>query len=154
MQTNYNFISEHAKQYGISQAVVLHTIIYFVLRNKKYKRNEIAGRYWVFNSSNQWQYFFPFLSKHQIYRCFKDLTKKEAILEDSFNKMGYDRTLWHTLSDALLNDCIRDSYWKNRVTKMQEPVANVQKSHCKSATPIPYIYTTDNIDVLDGIEPY
>jgi hypothetical protein len=75
-------------------------------------------------------------------------------VEDSFNKRGYDKTLWHTLSDSLFKECIKDSYWQNRVANMQKPIAKLQKSRCKIAKPIPNIYTTDNIDILDGIEIY
>jgi len=149
MQQNYTFIGEHAEKYGVNSAVILHTIIFFVLSNRKSKTNYISGKYWVFNSSNKWQYFFPFLSKHQIYRCFKELVAAGAIIEGSYNKKGYDKTLWHTLSDSLLKECIKDSYWKNR---MRKPIANLQKGRCKSATPIPNINTT--IDILDEIEPY
>ena len=150
-QQNYTFIGKHAEEYGINSAVILHTIIYFVLSNRKQKLNFHKGKYWVFNSSTKWIYFFPFLSQYQIYRCLKDLVKKGAIIEDSFNRKGYDKTLWHTLSDAVLKDCIKDSYWKNR---MRKPLANLQKGTCKSARPIPNINTTIDTDVMDGVEPY
>jgi hypothetical protein len=144
MQTNYTFIGEHAKQYGVSESIVLHTIIYFVLFNKKHKRNEIHGKYWTFNSANKWRYFFPFFSQGQIRRYLKSLVQEGALLEASYNKKGYDKTLWHTLSDSLLEEVSRDKYWQKRVSKMTNTCV-------KNDKPIPDIYTTD---ILDGIKPY
>ncbi len=145
MQKNYTFIGDHAKEYGVPRAVILHTIIYLVLKHRKMKINLYEGKHWVFNSATKWQYFFPFLNKDQIYRHIKALVKRGVLLESSYNKRGYDKTLWHTLSDALLNEVLRDGYWKKRIAKMQDV-------RCKNATPIPYSYNTDIDNVMEGVD--
>jgi hypothetical protein len=141
MQKHYTFIGRDAEKYGTNCAIVLHTIKYFVLSNRKFKRNCFNGKYWVYNSAKKWTRYFPFFSHHQIYRHLKHLEKSGAILVDSFNKRGYDKTLWHTLSDAELRSCLRDEYWKKRM-------AELQSTHCGIAKPIPNI----NNNII--IEPY
>tara|TARA_X000001388_G_scaffold11020_1_gene6762 strand:+ start:3032 stop:3370 length:339 start_codon:yes stop_codon:yes gene_type:complete len=109
------------------------------------KINKIGDRYWVYNSAKKWTYYFPFFESQQIYRNLKALVKKGVLLESSYNKRGYDKTLWHTLSDDKLSEVLRDPYWRKRSSKMKNTLI-------KNDEPIPYSYKTDIEDVMDGIE--
>lgn len=134
------FQTQYAKRYGVNPAIVLHTLTYFVLKNKKAGRNKYEDKYWTFNSYPGWQEAMPFFSKSQIRTAMLVLRKKGAIIVGNFNKKGYDKTFWYTLDPILLQEAESQDYWKKRI-------GNFKKPSDKFVTPIPnneYIY----------IEPY
>ena len=89
------FQTQYAKRYGVNPAIVLHTLTYFVLKNKKAGRNKYEDKYWTFNSYPGWQEAMPFFSKSQIRTAMLVLRKKGAIIVGNFNKKGYDKTFWY-----------------------------------------------------------
>jgi|11_taG_2_1085331.scaffolds.fasta_scaffold03755_11 hypothetical protein len=132
--------AEHAKRYGVNAAIVLHTLIFFVLKNKKEGRNKYEGKHWTFNSYPGWQEAMPFFSKNQIRNAMLALRKEGAIIVGNFNKKGYDKTFWYTIETVLLQEAESQDYWKKRI-------GNFKKASDKNVRPIPnneYIY----------IEPY
>lgn len=132
--------ADHAKRFGLVPAVVLHNLIYFVLKNKKDARNKHDGKYWTFNTYQGWTESMPFLTKFQIRTALRSLHEQGAISVGNYNRMRYDKTKWYSVDDALLQEAECNDYWKKR-TK------NFKKASDKSVAPIPnneYIY----------IEPY
>lgn len=128
---------EHAVQYGVKEAIILHKIIFYVLLNRRDGRNYKAGKNWTYNSREGWRTVFPFLSDMQIWRAFKSLEKDGALLSDSFNRMGYDKTRWYTLSDSLMSEVSSNSYWKKAIYNSAKPYNKNAKGYNKNATPIP-----------------
>jgi len=110
--------------------VILHTIIFFVLLNEKRGINKHQGKYWTFNSSKGWMPYFPFFSEMTIYRSLKKLEAKGAVTTGRFNKRGYDKTKWYTVSNKIYNESKSSDYWKKHLAKVQNP-------SCRSARPIP-----------------
>lgn len=45
---------------GLNEALVLQQIHYWIEINKKNNRNFHEGRYWTYNTINEWQKGFPF----------------------------------------------------------------------------------------------
>ncbi|WJE88156.1 replication initiation protein [Phage C75C1] len=132
--------TKYAKQYGLHQAIVLHTLIYFVLKNKKEGRNKHEGKHWTFNSYTNWQEAFPFFTKCQIRKALRSLREQGAVIVGNFNKMGYDKTYWYTIDPILLQEAESTEYWRKRLEALKH-------SRDKKVPPIPnneYIY----------IEPY
>jgi hypothetical protein len=135
--------TKHAVQYGVPQAIALHTLTYFVLKNKKEKRNKHRGKYWTFNSYKGWREAMPFFTEHQIRTALRSLREQGAIQTGNFNKMGYDKTYWYTLNNALLQEAEASLYWKNRFKKATDKSAAPTD---KFTAPIPNKYIE--------IEPY
>lgn len=72
------------------------------IRNKHY----INGRWWIYNTYEQWQQQFPFLSLSTIKREFSKLIDIGVVISDCYNSKGYDRTKWYTLDYEILEKCI------------------------------------------------
>ena len=103
---------------GLNEAVVLQQIHYWL---KTYAEAKDAnhyhdGRWWVYNTAEQWQENFPFWSESTVRRALTSLREPYEATEDdprqsrgpllltgNYNEKGYDRTLWYTIDyDHLL----------------------------------------------------
>lgn len=89
---------------GLNEALVLQQIHYWLEINKKDKRNLHAGKYWTYNTIDEWQEEFPFWSKSTIKRIFKNLRDMAILETDNFNSYQMDRTLWYTINYEKLEE--------------------------------------------------
>lgn len=87
--------------YDLDIAVFLDTIAYWLKKNaaNKQPRNFHEGRYWTYNSLDAYTVMFPGWSKQNIRTIIKNCVKNGLLLIGNFNKKGYDRTGWYSLSD-------------------------------------------------------
>lgn len=83
---------------GLNEALVLQQVHYWLETNKKNKRNFHEGRYWTYNTIDEWQEEFPFWSTSTVKRVFKKLRDMNLTLVDNFNIYQMDRTLWYTIN--------------------------------------------------------
>jgi len=83
-----------AKEIGLNEAIMLQQI-HFWIEKKKHKKD---GRYWVYNTYDEWQEQFPFWSKATIRRSITSLEKKNLIITGNFNKLKIDNTKWYTIN--------------------------------------------------------
>ena len=116
------FDEDHASRFGLKEAIILHKIIFYVLLNKKDGRNLRRGKYWTYNGRRAWCEVFPCFSHMQIWRSFKRLEGLGALVSDSFNKKGYDKTRWYTLSDSMMSEVATNKYWSKAVYKNETPI--------------------------------
>jgi hypothetical protein len=137
------FDINHAKKYGLKEAIILNKIIFYVLKNEQDKRNLKKGRYWTFNSREGWRETFQIFSYDQVWRSLKNLEKKGALVSDSFNRKAYDKTRWYSLSDSLVREVKGSEYWQKAIRK-------TATSDRKNAKPIPY---NNNKEIIN-IKPY
>lgn len=90
------------------------------------------GRWWVFNSIQQWHDQFIWMSERTIRRNLDELSKMGIIIVSRFNNKAFDRTKWYTLDYDLLDqlaqgpkkpqaDAFSDSGQSNRPTWPQQP---------------------------------
>lgn len=90
------------------------------------------GRWWVFNSIQQWHDQFIRMSERTIRRNLDELAKMGIIIVSRFNNKAFDRTKWYTLDYDLLDqlaqgfqkpqsDAFSDSGQSNRPTWPQQP---------------------------------
>ncbi|MFR0582757.1 DnaD domain protein [Limosilactobacillus mucosae] len=90
------------------------------------------GRWWVFNSIQQWHDQFIWMSERTIRRNLDELAKMGIIIVSRFNNRAFDRTKWYTLNYDLLDqlaqgfqkpqaDAFPDSGQSNRPTWPQQP---------------------------------
>ncbi|KIL72368.1 conserved phage C-terminal domain-containing protein [Bacillus badius] len=105
---------------GLNEAIVLQQLHYWVEKSK----NEHDGKYWVYNSHEEWKKQFPFWSKNTIIRTFEKLEKSQLIETGTFNKNKSDRTKWYTVNYRMLEAYSR-AFTQNEymdVTKMSMPI--------------------------------
>ena len=88
---------ELACKVGINEAIILQQIHYWCENNRKTNRNFHDGRYWTYNTFDQWAEQFPWLTKRHIQNLFAKLEKSGYLISGNYNKMKMDRTKWYTL---------------------------------------------------------
>ena len=64
-----------AKILGLNEALVLQQKNYWIEFNKKNNNNFYDGRYWAYNTINEWQEKFPFWSTETV-----NILKNECIV--------------------------------------------------------------------------
>lgn len=95
----YMFHKEIAEEFGLAEATLFYHIAYWVRRNRKEHRNYHDGKYWTYNSAQELaDGTHKFLSVYKIRRCLHHLEDAGLIEVGRFNKRGYDRTFWYTLT--------------------------------------------------------
>ena len=85
--------------YGLTEAVVLYNLKYWIKKNKAKGTNLHNSTTWTYNSYKKFSKVFPYLSESQIKRALASLVKQGAIVKGNFNKKRYDRTNWYALVD-------------------------------------------------------
>ena len=107
---------------GVSEAIIVQQIHYWLNINEKAKTNFYEGKYWTYNTYEDWQkYNFPFFSVSTLKRIFKKLVTKGVLITDNFNKKKYDRTLWVTINYEKLDELLNEYEEKNK-TENEENV--------------------------------
>ena len=48
---NYSFNTQHAVQYGLDEAVMLHNLLFWLARNRANGSNINDGKVWTYNSA-------------------------------------------------------------------------------------------------------
>jgi uncharacterized phage protein (TIGR02220 family) len=96
---SYSFDTDDAVNYGVDEAIILHNFKYWISHNIANKQNLHDGKTWTYNSFSALQEIFPFFTYKQIRRIIKSLLDQEVIITGNYNKKGYDRTTWYSLTD-------------------------------------------------------
>lgn len=134
---NYNFDIAIAQELGVSAAIVVQNLQFWIKKNEANDKHFHDGRYWTFNSMKAWHELFPFWTERQIRKILDDLVEKKIIIKGNYNEMKYDRTLWYAFTDygiTILQTC-----------QMKETTLSIQSD--KNVEPIPDINTDINTDV-------
>lgn len=139
----YTFDLEHAKKYGVDEAIFLNNIIFWIAKNKADGSNNHDGRTWTFNSAEKFTEVFPFWTGKQIRRISESLIKQGVLVKGNHNKAGYDRTTWFALSD--------ESILPNRQMDLTKSV----NGFSQTVTPIPDIkpYIKHISDSSESVKP-
>jgi hypothetical protein len=90
---------------GLHEAIIVNQIEYWIGQIKKWKdgterdRHFQDGKWWVYNSLEEWHEQFPFMTKDLIQRKLSKL-KKDGILfaTSEYNTASFDRTLWYSIN--------------------------------------------------------
>lgn len=93
-----------AKAIGINEAIILQQIHYWVAQ----KRHFYDGRYWTYNTYEDWQAQFSYLSVDGIRKIIRKLAKMGLLLENNYNKSKFVHTKWYSIDYDVL-----DSYVEN-----------------------------------------
>ena len=104
------FNEQLAVKIGVSEAIVIQQIEYWVKTNEKKNVNFKDGHYWTFNSIRKWAEQFPFWSEKTTKRILKKLRDDEYLITTSeYNRRGNDKTLWYRINYNKLPQFTRDS---------------------------------------------
>ena len=90
---------------GDREAIFLQQVHYWLVKNQVAKKNFRAGRYWTYNTFEQWQEQLPWLSVRTIKRIVGKLKENELLMTAHYNKKGYDRTTWYSINYENMPNC-------------------------------------------------
>lgn len=99
---DHSFNTSIASQSSTDVAIFIHSIAYWVEFNYSHGQNYNDGRYWTYNTKESLLKFFPYWTYEQLKTIIKKAINSGFILTGNFNKKGWDRTIWYTLSDKAL----------------------------------------------------
>ena len=90
------YYTSDIKKYGsLNKAIIMNQIITWVEYNTKNEKNLHDGKYWCYNTLENWEEITGISSK-TIHRCLVDLVKDGFLIKGNYNKLKYDRTGWYT----------------------------------------------------------
>lgn len=89
---------EWIRQVGFNEATVLYQIHCWTEHNKENGINYYDGRYWTYNSIDEWAKQFFWWSRATVKRIFTELESKGYLLTANYNKRGLDRTKWYAVN--------------------------------------------------------
>lgn len=118
----YSFNTEHAKLYGVNEAIMIKNFIFWISKNKANKYQEHDNRTWTYNSTRAFRDLFTFWSVGQIKRILKSLVNQGVLVEGNYNKLKYDRTKWY----AFVNE--------NEFIKTEQTIEQKQSKHLSETT--------------------
>lgn len=93
----------------LNEAIVLNQLNYWLEINEKAGKNFIDGKYWVYNTYNDWKTNnFPYWSEKTIQRTFSRLESKGVVIAANYNKESFDKTKWYTIDTEALQALVDD----------------------------------------------
>ena len=84
------------------ESMFLQQIHYWVEINRESGRNYREGEYWTYNTYENWQKQFPWLSVRTIKRVIINLESKGLLITGNFNTLKIDRTKWYRIDYGAL----------------------------------------------------
>lgn len=93
------FKSSVAKVVGVTGAIIMNNLHYWINHNEANEKNFFDGCYWTYNSIKAFCEQFPFLSRNSITRALGKLEKDGYIKTGFHNENSWDRTKWYALTD-------------------------------------------------------
>lgn len=104
----HSFNVEVAKEVGITSAVILNNLYWWIEKNKANEKHFYNGSYWTYNSRKAFAKQFPYLSERQIEYALNKLIDEGYVITGNYNKVAYDRTLWYSITKkgySILQNC-------------------------------------------------
>lgn len=116
----YSFNLEVAKKYGVDEAILIHSLAFWVKKNRANNKNHHEGRWWTYNTLAALGKLFPFWSKRQLERITASCKASGALFSGNYSTNRQDRTVWYALCDEILliygnEDCASDE-WQNSIS--------------------------------------
>lgn len=96
----HHFNVEIAIQYGVTEAILLNRLWFWIEKNRTEERNFHDGKYWTFNSRKALEELFPYLTERKIRNALNHLTEEGILLTGRYNKLPFDRTIWYAFTDV------------------------------------------------------
>jgi len=97
------FDPQCATEIGVEKSILLHGIMYWVLKNSSNNKHLHEGRYWMYNSASAFSVMHPYWNDQKVKRMLQQLESEGWILSGRFNQSGYDRTKWYSITDQTIS---------------------------------------------------
>ena len=94
-----------AKEVGVNAAIVYENIAFWVKHNANQGKNLREGVHWMYATQKELSEQFDYLSIKQVRTALEKLEEHEYIKTGSFNRHGYDRTTWYTITEKAESIC-------------------------------------------------
>jgi len=147
----YSFNVEHAKEYGVNEAIMIKNFQFWLSKNKSNGKHLIENRTWTYNSVKAFAQIFPFWTPRQINKTLNKLVDKKVLIRDNHNTLKYDRTMWYAFADE-------QTFLKNVksiLPKSKKEVTKKKNATTQKVKAIPNTKTTnDNTLYKDMISIY
>ncbi len=128
-----------ATKIGLNEAVVLQQVHYWLEIFSKTKDHDVMakhyhdGRWWVYNTYEQWHEQLPFWCVRTLKTIFRSLENRKLLLVGNFNHFGYDRTKWYSIDYELLKSLENTHSANSALTEVQGLHSEMGKT-CPSNT--------------------
>ena len=141
----HSFEVEHAKRYGLAEAVLIKNFKFWIEHNIDQKYNFKDGRTWTYISLKELAKNFGYLSEKQVRTAIDHLIKDEVLLKGNYNKLSIDKTLWYAF--------VNEKDFVKVYDQKEKPSAQMGKPSDQEVKAIPntlniYTNTNTNIDTL------
>ena len=97
----FHFNAEMAKLFGIDEAVFVHNVYFWIMKNEANKKNIFDGKAWTYNTARALTELFPFWTDRQIQRVIKNCRDKGLIETKQLSENKRDRTLYYTVTETV-----------------------------------------------------
>lgn len=94
-----------AKEVGVNAAIIYENIAFWVNHNAKQGKNLKEGVHWMYATQKELSEQFDYLSIKQTRTALEKLEEHGFIKTGSFNRHGYDRTTWYTITEKAESLC-------------------------------------------------
>lgn len=109
----HHFNIDVAKDLGIEEAIVLHSIFFWLSKNASNNKHFYDGLYWFYNSKKAFVELFPYMNETKIFRVLKNLEEKFIIAKGNYSKDKWDKTNWYALTKNGIDYMVRNGYKNN-----------------------------------------
>ncbi len=156
---NHSFNIFLAQKYGIDESIFIQNLVLWTSSNAANGQdNNIhfqENRYWIFGTPEYFTRFFIYWKPRRIKDIIASCLKQELIIKGTFNKKGYDRTMWYSLSNKTLLEINLDKTCLKPapvliVRNPSDPLDEIRTmDQTESVSPIPYTkpYTKPCINI-------
>lgn len=125
---------EIATVFGLTEAIIIQKIWYWMKISRESKDQEIRethfkdGRWWTYQSLDDWCKALPFISRMTIRRHLEKLEKLGVIVTGEYNKMRIDRTKWYSVNDDVIISKVEAYVQSEQLPSVQNEQTNNHKN--------------------------
>ena len=96
---NHSFDIEHARLYGIPEAILIGNFQFWIAQNRANGKHLIEGRTWTYNSVKAFAIQFPYMTGDKIRRALESLEKQGVVVTGFHAQEKGDRKKWYAFAD-------------------------------------------------------
>lgn len=136
----HSFSVDHAKKFGLTEAVLIKNFQFWIEHNIDQRYNYIDGRTWTYISMKELAKNFDYLSEKQVRTAIDRLVAAGVILKGNYNKLSFDKTLWYAF--------VNESEFVKSYDGMVNTFAQMGERDAQMGEAIPYtlnIYSKEDI---------
>lgn len=115
-----------ATVFGSDKALIIQQVRFWMDINSKdpskHHTHYHDGRWWTYNTIEQWEDTFPWLRERTILRLFGSLADEGILLKANLHKDPRNRTLWYSIDFNRLDEVVEQG-----LAKYREDIAEVRR---------------------------